>query len=160
MAASLRSGDMRLPAGPLLFDTGIYIRISRRQDYAWMAEDVGVFQRTIFSSVVAAELYAGTRSHGEKRALDELCRAHAFLGHFSAPPTEEWIHAGILLRRARNAFGQIDFAGHFRDALIALEAVRAGATLVTENVRDFARWKALLVSARRNLKLFDALAAR
>jgi predicted nucleic acid-binding protein len=160
LGASLQSGDRRLPAGPLLFDTGIYIRLSRGQGYAWIAEDAGVFQRTILSSVVAAELYAGTRSRGEKRALDDLCRAHALLKHFAAPPAAEWVNAGILLRRARNVFGQMDFAGHFRDALIALEAVRAGATLVTENVRDFARWKSLIGSAKRNLRLFDAVAAR
>lgn len=160
MAALPGSGNGRLPAGPLLLDTGIYIRVSRGQGYARIAQDAGVFQRTILSGVVAAELYAGTRSRGEKQALDELCRAYALLRHFSAPRAEDWIHAGVLLRRARTAFGQIDFAGHFRDALIALEAVRAGATLVTENVRDFARWKSLLVSAKRNLKVFDALAAR
>ena len=44
----------------------------------------------------------------------------------------------------------------FRDLLIALEAEQAGATLVTEDARDFARWKSLLASARKTLKLFDA----
>jgi hypothetical protein len=32
--------------------------------------------------------------------------------------------------------------------------VRTGATLVTENSRDFARWKWLLVSAKKALKLY------
>ncbi len=41
------------------------------------------------------------------------------------------------------------------DLLIALEAAQAGATLVTENARDFARWKSLLASTRKTLKLFD-----
>ena len=144
-----------LPAGPLLFDTGIYIRFSRGEGYAWLSEDAQVFQRTVLTAVVAAELYAGTHDHREKRALDELCRAHRSLGHLSSPPAPSWIETGILLRRARSTFGQIDFVHHFRDLLIALEAAREGATLVTENVRDFARWRSLLASAQKTLKLFD-----
>jgi predicted nucleic acid-binding protein len=142
------------PAGPLLFDTGIYIRLSRGEDYLWLREDPAVFHRTILTAVVAAELYAGTRDHREKRNLDELCQAHNALGHFSSPSADAWVETGILLRRARSASGQIDFLNHFRDLLIALEAVRAKATLVTENVRDFTRWRSLLASSRKILKLF------
>jgi predicted nucleic acid-binding protein len=143
-----------LPPGPLLFDTGIYIRFSRGENYLWLGEDARVFQRTIMTAVVAAELYAGTHNHREKLVLDELCRAHGALGHFSSPSAAAWIDAGILLRRARGVFGQMDFAHHFRDLLIAVEAARAGATLVTENVGDFARWRAMLASAKKTLKLF------
>jgi predicted nucleic acid-binding protein len=142
------------PTGLLLFDTGIYIRFSRGEKYLWLSEDARIFQRTIFTAVVAAELYAGTRSQPEKRALDKLCQAHHALGHFSSPPASAWIDAGKLLRRTRSTFGQTDFVRHFRDLLIASEAMRTGATLVTENSRDFARWKSLLVSARKTLKLF------
>jgi predicted nucleic acid-binding protein len=145
-----------LPVGPLLFDTGIYIRFSRREKYAWLGEDARVFRRTILTAVVAAELYAGTRDRQEKRILDELCRAHTALGNFSSPAAAAaWMDAGILLRRARAAFGQMDLARHFRDVLIALEAARAGATLVTENARDFIRWRSLLRSANQTLKLFN-----
>jgi predicted nucleic acid-binding protein len=143
-----------LPTGLLLFDTGIYIRFSRGEKYLWLSEDARIFQRTIFTAVVAAELYAGTRSQPEKRALDKLCQAHHALGHFSSPPGSAWIDAGILLRRTRSTFGQMDFVRHFRYLLIASEAMRTGATLVTENSRDFARWKSVLVSARKTLKLF------
>ena len=144
-----------LPPGPLLFDTGIYIRFNRGEDYFGLREDAGVFQRTVLTAVVAAELYAGTHDRQEKRAVDELCRAHDALGHFSSPPAAAWMETGILLRRAKSAYGQINFVHHFRDLLIALEAVRAGATLVTENVRDFVRWKVLLASSRRSLKIFS-----
>jgi predicted nucleic acid-binding protein len=104
--------------------------------------------------VVAAELYAGTHNHREKRALDELCRAHRALGHFSSPSAAAWIDTGILLRRARDVFGQMDFVRHFRDLLIAVEAARAGATLVTENVGDFTRWRSILASTKKTLNLF------
>jgi predicted nucleic acid-binding protein len=144
-----------LPAGLLLFDTGIYIRFSRREKYFWLGEDARIFQRTILTAVVAAELYAGSHSQQEKRALDELCQAHRALSHFSSPPDSAWIDTGILLRRSRRTFGQMDFVSHFRGLLIASEAMRMGATLVTENSRDFARWRSLLVSARKTLKLYN-----
>jgi predicted nucleic acid-binding protein len=146
-----------LPVSPLLFDTGIYIRFSRGDDYAWLGEDPRVFQRTILTAAVAAELYAGTHDHREKRTLDELCRAHHALGHFSSPTARGWIDTGILLRRAQAAHGRKDFVHHFRDLLIAVEAVGAGATLVTENVGDFARWRSLFASARKNLRVFSPL---
>ena len=41
-----------LPAGLLLFDTGIYIRFSRGQDYLWLGGDAQVVQRTILTAVV------------------------------------------------------------------------------------------------------------
>jgi predicted nucleic acid-binding protein len=144
-----------LPAGLLLFDTGIYIRFSRGERYHWLGEDARIFQRTVLTAVVAAELYAGAHSQQEKRALDELCQSHDALGHFSSPPGSAWIDTGILLRRSRSTSGQMDFASHFRDLLIASEATRTEATLVTENSRDFARWKSLLSSTRRTLKLFN-----
>jgi predicted nucleic acid-binding protein len=144
-----------LPAGLLLFDTGIYIRFGRGEKYPWLGEDARIFQRTILTAVVAAELYAGTHSQREKRALDDLCQAHRALGHFSSPPGSAWVDSGILIRRSRSILGQIDFASHFRDLLIASEAMRTESTLVTENLRDFARWKALLASARKTLRLFN-----
>jgi predicted nucleic acid-binding protein len=143
-----------LPSGTLLLDTGIYIRFSRGQGYFWL-EDTPIFRRTILTAVVAAELYAGTHSRREKRALDELCQAYQSINHFSSPTVGAWIDAGILLSRARSALGQMDFVYHFRDLLIALEATRVGATVITENVKDFERWRALLASSGRKIKLFN-----
>jgi predicted nucleic acid-binding protein len=131
-----------LPAGLLLFD--IYIRFSRGEKYLWLGEDVRIFQRTILSAVVAAELYAGTNSQQEKRALDELCKAHHALGHFSSPPGSAWIDTGILLRRSRSTFGQMDFVGHFRDLLIASEAMRTGGHY---GDREFPRFRAVEVAS-------------
>ena len=106
---------------------------------------------------VAAELYAGTRDMREKRALDQLCRAHLTLNHFSYPSASTWTETGTLLCRARRTMGQMDFVGHFRDLLITLEVARADATLVTENFGDFERWKRLLASTGKTLKLFNPM---
>lgn len=143
-----------LPPGLLLFDAGIYIRYFRGEKYDSLVEDGQVFRRTILTAVVASELYAGTRSQGEKRALDTLCQAHDALGHYSAPSPALWAESGIMLRRGRARSGHMDFAHHFRDVLIALEASRATATLITENEKDFKRWKAILARSRKTLKIF------
>lgn len=143
-----------VPSGRVMFDTGIYIRYFRKENYEWLGTDSQIFQRTILTVVVAAELYAGSRSPNEKRALDELCRAHQGLGNFSAPTERTWVEAGVLLRRASERWGRMDFVRHFRDALIALEAARHGATVVTENAKDFARWKGLLGARAKTLKVF------
>ncbi|MGA2097618.1 MAG: hypothetical protein ABSH39_15060 [Candidatus Acidiferrum sp.] len=140
------------PSGSLLFDTAIYIRFCRGEGYPWL-EDTRVFGRTVLTAVVAAELYAGTRTHQEKRYLDALCQAYQASGHFSFPRAEAWTDTGMLLSRARKTLGQMDFVHHFRDLLIALEAVRADATLITENARDFERCRTLLASSGRKMKL-------
>lgn len=144
---------MAFPSGLLLLDTGIYIRYTRGEGYDWLVRDPQKIQRTVLTSVVAAELYAGTRDRAEKRALDELCRAHHAMGHFSSPSAAVWIGAGMLVRRARKRQGNLNFAHHFRDVLIALETVHSGATLITENVKDFSRWKSLLANSNQTLKL-------
>lgn len=142
-----------LPSGPVLFDTSIYIRHIREEKFEWL-EDRRLFRRTILTSVVAAELYAGTRSAQDKRDLDALCGSHRDLGHFSSPTRDLWIEAGVLMRRLKAILGDMHFAHHFRDALIALEAARAGATLVTEDVAHFKRWKSGIAAAGAALKLF------
>jgi predicted nucleic acid-binding protein len=137
-------------------DTGIYIRFFRGHDYHWLGEDARVFARALLTAVGASELYAGTLSHLEKRALDGLANAHQTLSHFSSPPAATWIEAATLAARASRTMGAIDFVHHFRDLLIALEAVWLGATLVTENTRDFVRWQRLIqVSSRKKLMLFN-----
>jgi predicted nucleic acid-binding protein len=143
-----------LPSGDLLFDTVVYIRFTRSENYSWLA-DTRVFRRTILTAVVAAELYAGTSNRAEKLYLDDLCRMHRVAGTFSVPTAAAWMHTGILLRRARRVFGEMPFVAHFRDLLIALEAARLKATLVTENARDFLRWRSVLASTGTTLSVFD-----
>jgi hypothetical protein len=91
----------------------------------------------------------------DKHALDGLCGAHRALGNLSCPGEDLWLQAGTLLCRYARLHGELRPADHFRDVLIALEAVRSGATLMTENARDFQRWEALLRAAGHRLRVFD-----
>ena len=49
-----------LPTGPLLFDTGIYIRFCPGQNYLWLGEDAGPIHATsptVHSFVSASDHY-------------------------------------------------------------------------------------------------------
>jgi predicted nucleic acid-binding protein len=145
----------RLPHGKLIFDTSVYIRHIREGMYGWIEDDDAVIRRSLLSVVIAAELYAGARSADEKGHLDALCRWHQQLGTLCFPSAHAWLEAGQMLGRYARVYGGLQMVNHFRDILIALEAARNGATLVTENARDFLRWRKLLRSAGCDLRLFD-----
>ncbi len=144
-----------LPGGKLLFDTSAYIRYLRDGAFLWISEDRNVIQRSILTVVVAAELYTGARYPEERDRLDRLCRGYRALGALSSPDADCWLQAGLLLGRYARLYGSVRMADHFRDVLIALETIKHRATLVTENALDFARWKKLLRSTRRDLRVFD-----
>jgi hypothetical protein len=74
-----------LPAGLLLFDTGIYIRFSRGDKYHWLGEDARLFQRTILTAVVPAELYAGTHSQQESEPWINYARPTVLWATFLRP---------------------------------------------------------------------------
>ncbi len=146
---------MKLPPGSLLFDTSVYIRYIREGAFEWLAEDGKIVQRSILTVVVAAELYAGARDAEEKQQLDALCQWHSALGTLTCPGVDSWLQAGILLGRYARVYGGIRMADHFRDVLIALEAARHRATLITENLRDFQHWQKLLRAAGRRVEVLD-----
>ena len=143
------------PSGRLLFDTSVYIRYFRDGTPAWVAEDRATVQRSILTVVVAAELYAGTRDAEDKRRLDLLCHWHRALGTLSHPDETSWLDAGVLLGRYARVYGGLRMVDHVRDVLIALEASRHSATLVTENTHDFLRWQKLFRSTGRTLRLLS-----
>ncbi|MHB8654707.1 MAG: type II toxin-antitoxin system VapC family toxin [Terriglobia bacterium] len=147
---------MNPPRGPLLLDTSVYLRYIRGGRVTWVAEDREIVDRCILTVVVAAELYAGTRDTEEKEHLDALCQWHDFAGTLSHPDSDRWLEAGVLLGRYGRLHGFIRVADHFRDVLIALEAAKNKATLLTENARDFHRWQKLLRSGGQNLIVFDS----
>jgi predicted nucleic acid-binding protein len=146
--------------GPVLFDSSAYIRQIREQTYPWLSQDRKLFKRTVLSVVVASELYAGTRSVEDKRALDGLCDAHRALGNLSCPGEDLWRQAGTLLCRYARLHGELRLIDHFRDVLIALETVKNGATLMTENAQDFHRWQGLLRGTGQRLRVFDLRALK
>ena len=105
-----------------------------------------------FSAVVIQEMTAGATGKSELKFWEATMRGYAKAGHLLVPTDEDWFLAGkvlyALLQRLKiEAGGQTprlhpdDKQRIIRDVLIARTAKRAGALLVTDNVKDFARIK-------------------
>ncbi len=99
------------------------------------------------STVVAAELYAGTHSREDSQALDRLVAAMERLGRLLVPTADEWVRAGRLLARRTRLSGAVQPRGHLADVLIVVSAARLKGTVVTANVRHFEAWVELAASA-------------
>jgi predicted nucleic acid-binding protein len=131
-------------ARPVVFDTSIYIPYLRREAYRDLVENQTRRGRNRLSSVVLQELYAGTRSAVDKRLLDDLNRSFTSRGYVVTPEHMEWTLAGQLLNEHGRRHGFSAPGRHTPDILILASALRVGAVLVTENLRDFSMWLRLL----------------
>jgi predicted nucleic acid-binding protein len=129
---------------PVLFDTSVYVPYLRREAYGDLLARAVRARRTVVSAVVAAELYAGTRTAADKADLDVLVRGHEALGLLVVPVAADWACAGQAIRRGSRLYGQMEPRDHMHDLLIAISAARVGAEVVTENALHFRRWASLL----------------
>jgi predicted nucleic acid-binding protein len=123
-----------------VFDTNVYVAALREGlsgSSSVRLQDA--LPRTYLASVVSGELRAGARDETGRRAILMLVDRFERVGRVVTPGAESWNDAGdILARIARDepAF-RTKIRGRWNDVLIALSARQIGATLVTENVRDF-----------------------
>ena len=130
-----------MPAGRwLVFDTNVYVTVLREgMDGKSLMELCRLVPRTHLASVVSAELRAGAIDEAGREAVRELTRPFERLGRVVTPDARSWDRAGDILaeisRREPGLRGRIP--GLWNDALIALSARQIGATVVSENVRDF-----------------------
>ena len=95
------------------------------------------------SSVVACELYAGTRSLEERRLLDRLVRGATRGQRFLEPTADDWVRAGTIIARRIRLDGPMRPRDHLADVLIVVSAARIGADIVTANRRHFEAWTSL-----------------
>lgn len=95
------------------------------------------------SSVVACELYAGTRGPDERQLLDRLVRGAARGDRLLVPTQDEWVGAGTLLARRIRLHGLLRPRDHLADVLIVVSAARLAGDVVTANRRHFEPWTAL-----------------
>lgn len=103
----------------------------------------------LLSAVVVQELIAGAADASQAKTWAFTAREFDKEQRLLVPDTEDWIEAGRILNallrglKARNR-GRIPKLPHnqkqriIRDVLIARCVKRAGATLVTDNLKDFA----------------------
>lgn len=121
----------------VVFDTNIYIdwiNVGAHEDL--------LFERDIvkhLSAIVVLELRAGAHSVRDRQWLERIERAFDQAGRVLVPSRAVYGAAGDVLRRLRAARGSSleGRSGLVNDVLIALSARSIGATVVTQNERDF-----------------------
>ncbi len=121
----------------VIIDTNVYID--------WMNEgryETVLFQRDTLkylSAVVMMELSAGAFSLRDRRLVKEVTSAFARAGRIVAPAVAIYEEAGVVLRRLQQlkSYTVSGAYGLVNDVLIALSARSIGATVITQNERDF-----------------------
>ena len=109
-----------------LFDTSIYIPYLRGEAYTDLIERALQTGQVYLSSVVLAELYAGTRSARDKADLDIVRQSYQTLGRLVTPTASDWARAGQAIRRYGRLYGTLDPREHMNDVLILLSGAAVG----------------------------------
>jgi predicted nucleic acid-binding protein len=99
------------------------------------------------SSVVLAELYAGTRSPEDRLILDRIATAMRRVDRLLTPDDGDWIRAGRLIARQVRLHGALRPRDHLADVLILITAARLRGVVVTANLRHFEAWRRLALAA-------------
>lgn len=130
-----------MPAGRwVVFDTNVYVAALREgihgPAFARIRERA---PRTFLASVVSAELRAGATDQTGRLAVLELVDQFDRLGRVVTLDARSWNLAGDVMgeMRRREPGLRARIASLWNDALIALSARQIGASIVTDNVRDF-----------------------
>jgi len=125
----------------LVFDTSVYVTALREGISSSSFDRLqSAAPRTYLAAVVSGELRAGVLDELGRRALRNLAERFERLGRVVAPTARSWNEAGDILAEIarREPAARTKIRNLWNDALIALSARQIGATVVTENVRDFA----------------------
>jgi predicted nucleic acid-binding protein len=124
-----------------LFDSSVYINAFRGNHESLAALQERHSTNPVWlSSVVLEELFAGADQKGQP-AVERLQRDFDKARRILVPTLTDWANSGRILGRLGSKYGyeEIGRGRLTNDALIAISAGRAGITIITNNVRDFAR---------------------
>ena len=121
----------------VVIDTNVYVDWFNKGRH-----EAVLFQREAvkyLSAVVFMELSAGAFSAGDRRLVREVTSAFAKAGRILVPTVTIYEEAGDVLRRLQQSRGytMASAYGLVNDVLIALSARSIGATVITQNERDF-----------------------
>lgn len=128
----------------VVLDASVWIPYLRARRYAALIDPLVAAGRVWVHAVVLLELFAGTQTRGDARAVDAIRAAAARLGQLYSPSEEDFVLAGRLLSAYAGQHGTIRPRDHSHDLLIAIGAARTGSVLVAENRRDMDRWARML----------------
>jgi predicted nucleic acid-binding protein len=138
-------------ARPQVPDTSALLDAVRRPK-RWPALQQSLQTGSVWlSSVVLAELYAGTRSRDDALLLDRVVAAMHRVGRILTPTAADWTRAGRLIARRIRLQGGLRPRDHLADVLILVSAARLDGAVVTANVRHFEAWTRLATSSGLNV---------
>jgi predicted nucleic acid-binding protein len=103
--------------------------------------------RVWLSSVVLAELYAGTRSPEDALLLNRIAATMERIDRVLTPTVGDWARAGRLIARRIRLQGGMRPRDHLADVLILVSAARLNGVVVTANLRHFEAWAHLATAA-------------
>ncbi len=126
-----------------ILDTGVYVGHWEAGLYDELLSDVRRGFVVRHSAVVLSELRRGARTREAQQLVEGLFRVARIIWE---PTAADWWEAGRLVRRVGDREGwEVNKRREFQnDTLIALTARRHGATVVTNNHRDFSLLKSRL----------------
>lgn len=121
----------------LVLDTNLYIDWLNAGDREEIVFQAGAVK--CLSAVVMMELLGGAFSARDRKLLQGIFHAFTKLGRILTPSTATYREAGDVLRQLQTAQGYGLGRSHSlaNDVLIALSARSIGATVITQNKRDF-----------------------
>ena len=121
----------------LVLDTNLYIDWLNAGDHEEIVFQPGAVK--FLSAVVMMELLAGAFSARDRKLLHSIFNTFTKLGRILTPSTAMYRETGDVLRQLQTAHGYDLGRSHSlaNDVLIALSARSIGATVITQNRRDF-----------------------
>ncbi|OGQ05445.1 MAG: hypothetical protein A3F82_00440 [Deltaproteobacteria bacterium RIFCSPLOWO2_12_FULL_44_12] len=122
----------------IVIDTSVYIDFLRGKSAIGAILDSE--KTTVYcTSVIIAELLAGALGAREKEIILKMRRHFKNALRLVTPTEEEWFWCGYTLSQIgkKHGFEQIKKSRLINDCLIALACKNLGATLLTENIKDF-----------------------
>lgn len=134
-------------ARPEVPDTTVFAKVMHNPDTWPSFQQALASGRIWLSSVVVAELYAGTRSREDARLLDTIVSAMDRVQHLLTPTAADWARAGRLIARHTRLHDKMRSQDHLADVLILVSAARLGGAVTTANIRHFETWAELARSA-------------
>jgi predicted nucleic acid-binding protein len=127
----------------IVIDTNIYIDWLNEGQH----EDIVLQREAVkhLSAVVLMELLAGAFSTRDRRLIREITLAFAKANRIVTPTVSIYEEAGDVLRRLQlvHGYSMPSAYGLVNDVLIALSARSIGASVITQNERDFAAIKSV-----------------
>lgn len=117
----------------VLYDTNLYINLLRNQAHLSLFTDRSHVR--FLCPIVMMELIAGAQTRRQKRAVDQLIDPYSRAGRIIPVTTSIFYKAGQCLAKLK--IKKSISPGFSHDVLIAFSALSIGATLFTNNKKDF-----------------------